>query len=390
MKRIIRIFIIIFFVINSLVSDSQGIDSLQNIQITISFSEAPTTFSVEKAPLRFNKTFAFSYQMDDGSKDIYTHGYPYFKGGMIDTTSYPGLKFTDGCGNDLNFTMSSSLFSFSTNQPGGIDLHDPTSPYAIRYVTWPELNEMYKDGWGISNHGLSSKVDGNYSDLIARNESYVKLQTQAATPGGVDMGIFVNPNGVEAFTPLAFDQGLLVCYREGYKFGVPSFDVNSVWDQQNIKMGRTNTYTRVNLSKLVDGIANASIEGANHWGVAFTHSIVNPSYGYAFSDFTEHMDYVANRYGKNGLDNIWMATEEEVLDYLLVTEAVSVSFELINHQLQITFSGKIPSNYRFYNLSLLINADKPIASITANGVTSFSFKGTGQQHALINISWNER
>lgn len=388
MNKMIRVFFSIFLTAASALANSQGFDSLQNIQITVTFSEAPATFTVAKAPLRFNKTFAFSYQMDDGEKNIYTHAFPYFKGGLVGTTSYPGLTFTDGCGHDVHFTMSSSLFSFRTSQPGGVDIHDPSGPYATMNVTWPELDEMYQNGWGISNHGLSSEGSGDYTYLVARNNSYVKLKTQAATAGGVNMGIFVNPNGIEAFSPYAFAQGLLVCYREGYNFGVPSFNVNSVWNHQNIEMGRTNTYSGVNLSALVDGIASASTGGGNNWGVAFTHSVVNPSYGYSFTEFKTHMDYIANTYGKSGLDNIWMAIEEEVLDYLLIKDAVTVATQLVNNQLIITLSGTIPSSYRFYNLSLLVNSDKPITAITPSGVTSYSFNGVGQQSSLINLTWN--
>ena len=51
---------------------TQSFDSLQNIRIVVTFTSAPSNYTVTKAPLRFNKLFAFSMEEDDGEKDIYT------------------------------------------------------------------------------------------------------------------------------------------------------------------------------------------------------------------------------------------------------------------------------------------------------------------------------
>ena len=51
---------------------------------------------------------------DDGEKDIYTNAFPLLNGGTIIGVTYPGLKYTDGCGNDQKFKMSASIFSFAS------------------------------------------------------------------------------------------------------------------------------------------------------------------------------------------------------------------------------------------------------------------------------------
>ncbi len=370
-------------------ASAQQIDSLQNIIVTVTFASPPSIFTVAKAPLRYNKSFAYSFQIDDGEKDIYSHGYPFFEGGTVAGTTFPGLKFTDGCGNDLNFKMSTSLFSFSTYGGGETDMHDPNGGYALLNVTWPELNEIYQHNWGVSNHGLTSSSSGNLSYDVARNHSYVKRKTQSATTGGIYMSIFVNPNGAEAFTPVAFAQGSLVCYREGYTLGDPSLNVNSNWNHNQIMMGRRGVGNSSNtLVSLVNAMAAASTGSARHWGVHFTHAVNNANYGYDFPTFQTVMNSVANTYGKNGLDNIWMATEEEVLDYLLIKDAITVNTQLTGSVLKITYSGTIPSSYRFYNNSLLVTADQSIASVTATGVAGKTYNGVGTHNALININWN--
>ena len=130
--------------------------------VTVTFSAVPSTFSVQKAPLKYNKDFAYGMHLDDGAKDIYTHAYQLLNGGVIDGTTYPGLNYTDGCGNDIKFKMSTALFSFNG---WGLDCHDPNGNYATINVTWPELNEMYQNGWGIYNHGINSDA-GNYDYSI--------------------------------------------------------------------------------------------------------------------------------------------------------------------------------------------------------------------------------
>ena len=329
--------------------------------VVVQFSQPPSFATVAKTPFRYNKSFAFSFHHDDGAKDIYSHAFKFLNGGVVNGITYPGLKFTDGVGNDINFRMSAAIFSFE--QGGAIDGRDPYGPYAAINVTWPELIEMYQAGWGIYNHNLTSANAGNYVYEIRRNHSYVKRKTQAATQGGVDMQVFVNPAGDINYTQPAFNQGYRAAYREGYTFGVPHFNVNSTWNPQQVPMGRTNIYTGISLSGLVNAIAAASVGGQNHWGSAFTHSVVNPGWGLSFQSFMNQMNAIASSYGKNGADNIWMTTEEEILNYRIVHDLTTVSSVLAGNLLAITLTGNIPTNLRFYALSLLVNADAPISNI---------------------------
>jgi len=381
MKKSI-IFFILFSIFNPFVSFAQK----SNMSVIINFSNAPTTFSINKAPLKYNKNFSLSFQEDDSQKDIYTHGFKFLNGGIVEGVTYSGLSYTDGCGNDIKFKMSSSTSSFSWYDM--TDIHDPNGPYQDICTTWPEINEMYFHGWGVSNHGLTSST-GYYDYSIARNHSYIKRMTQQGTPGGINMEIFVNVNGDTNYNIPAFQQGYLVCYRQGYDFGTPSLDVTSYWDPNNIKMGRTNiSSNQINLSSIVDDIAASSINGAHHWGVVFTHSITNGNYGYDFPTFKTHMNYIENKYGKTGLDNIWMSTEEEILDYLLVNKFLIINTELTGKILKITLNdNNVPTKYRFYATSLLLESNANIESISITNA-NYSFNGIGTNKSLINLSWD--
>ncbi|MDZ7743152.1 MAG: hypothetical protein U5Q03_15790 [Bacteroidota bacterium] len=378
-------YISLFLIILVLFPGSTDAQQVGVSSVTVRFVQPPSTFTVEKAALRYNKDFAFGMHLDDNSKDIYTHAFPLLNGGTISGISYPGLYYTDGCGNDIAFKMSVSVFSFE--QGGTIDGHDPNGPYANLNVTWPELVELYQHEWGVYNHGLTSStsLDPYYS--IRRNHSYVKRMMHEATPGGPEMKVFVNPNGNDAFTTPAFNADYIVAYRQ-FSFGVPSFDVTLYTVGDSLRMGRNGLDGSNNMVSLVNNMANASVNGAHHFGCGFNHSITGGTGGYSFPVFRAYMNTIANDYGKNGQDNIWMATEEEIIEYLNVNEDIILNTQLIGTDLIITFSGSLRTDFRFYASSLVVDADQPVDTLFIEGGTNNSFTGIGSNSMLINLEWD--
>ena len=352
--------------------------------VTVRFNQPPSSYTLEQTPLRYNKDFAFAMHIESGNKDIYTHAFPLLNGGEINGTTYPGYYYTDGAGNDLPFKMSTGIFSFQEGDT--LDAHDPGGPYADQYATWPELNELYQAGWGIYNQGMDSgnSYDPYYS--IRRNHSYVKRMMQAATPGGPEMKVMLNPEGLEQFTLPAFDHGYIAAYRP-YTFGVPSFNVNAFVMGDTLKMGRTFLGNNSSMSNLVDTIAARSVNGANHFGSAYTSSVTEMP-GYIFPIFRAYMNLIEDTYGRYGSDNIWMTTEEEIVEYLMVNENITVFHQLIGDELVIYFDSDLPTDFRHYASSLLVNADATVLEIQIDGGTNNTFSGIGDTVALINLEWD--
>ncbi|MCD4772235.1 MAG: T9SS type A sorting domain-containing protein [Bacteroidales bacterium] len=381
-QKINIIFLISLFLIilsKSALPQQVGVNS-----VTVRFVQPPTTWSVEKAALKYNKDFSFCMHLDDGKKDIYSHAFQFLNGGSISGTPYPGKFYTDGCGNDIKFKMSAAVFSLEQN--GAVDGHDPNGPYANMNVTWPELIEIYQAGWAVYNHGLtsSSSLDPYYS--IRRNHSYIKLKMLSATEGGPEFKVHVNPNGASNFTPIAFQEDYIMALRQ-ISFGVPSIDVTTYTFGNPLEMGRTSLENNFIFSTLVDNAAALSVNGAHHWGTSFAHFITGNS-GFSFPVFRAQMNYVEAIYGKTGSDNIWMTTEEEVLEYLFIKDAVTVNSQLTYTDLIITFSGNIQTDLRHYALSLVVSGNVPIDTIFIDGGTNHSFNGIGNDTMLINLNWN--
>jgi len=355
--------------------------------IMVTFNQAPTVYSVVKTPFRYNKTFAVSFHNDDGVSDIYTEGFPFFTGIQVGNSNYPGLFYTDGCGHDISFKLSSNLFSF--NGVNGPDMHAPGNGYGV--VSWPQLDIMYNNDCGIYNHGISGDASSgdaymNYS--IKRNESYIRRKLFETTPGGVQTRIFVNPNGNTAYSPVAFNLGYFTAFNQSSQgvIGNNGGDVNAY----NNWLTPIDLYRllgeNTNVTQLADDMFANSINGANYWAPIFTHSIVTQ---YPLTKFHSDFNYIANTYGKDGLDNVWVATEEEILSYLRVKEATTITYGLAGNILLINLTGSIPSDMRFYPLSLLVNANATITNISFSGGIN-TFNGIGQNSSLINLAWDGR
>ncbi len=379
----VKLTLIIFFSGVYFMGFSQNIT---DITVTVTFENPPTSYFVKKAPLKFNKKFALSMQIDDGNSSIFYNGYPVFEGGDISGTTYPGMKYSDGCGNLHSFKITSSVFPFSGI---GTDLHnDPGSDF----ITWSQLDTLYQHNWGIANHGVNSDAFGipefiNYS--IERNKSYIYRKMINSTSGGVHPKVFVNPNGNSTWTTPAFNFGSICALNESGAgpFGDYGGDVNqpSVDWTQKYNLFRVNT-GNVNVKDLIDSVAAFSTNGANYWCPIYTHNIYTD---YAFADFLSDFNYIDNKYGSNGTDDILMTTDEELLDYLYVRDAITVSDNLAGNKLTISFSGNLPSDLLYYATSLVVSSNTIITDIAIQGTSNFSTSPVGDSSALVNINFDE-
>ncbi len=356
--------------------------------IMVTFDQAPTTLSVEKAPLKYNKDFALSMQIDDADLSLYTHGFPVFEGGEVNGTPYVGYSYTDGCGNYHSFKMSSSVYIFAGDNLNGPDIHIDNSNGQL---SWAQMDTIYDHDWGILNHGVNSNEnpDPSFIDYsISRNKSYIRRSLYDVTDGGVIPHVFVNPNGNTNWTSPAFNKGYIAALNQSSLFpiGNNGGDVNNPaidWTQQYSINRRIAENLLV--SSFVTGLADSSVNGANYWCPIFTHSLVE---NYLFNDFVNDFNTIANTYGSNGLDNILMTSDEEILNYLHVRDATTINHVINGTTLLITFSGNIPDNLLYYSSSIVINSDAVINNIVVDGTDDYTFNGIGSTDALINVNWD--
>ncbi len=379
--------LVILLVITSLVSFAQG---LSDISIIITFDTVPEFSDVETARLKYNKTFAVSMQIDDGQDAIIEEGFPVFQGGSIGTDTFKGYTYTDGCGNEHYFKMSSAIYTFNTYD--GSDAHtDPSSDV----VTWDELDFLFQNGWGVQNHGVNSDafvIDDFMDYSIQRNRSYTRRMMYNSQPGGVITNVFVNPNGSLDWTNPALSLGCIGALNEQnvgplaeYGGNVNASDLN--WAETRYNLRRHDAGPK-DIQDLIDTLYTQSVDGANFWAPIYTHKFTSDHY--AFNKFVSDFDYLYETYGNSetGTDEVLMTTDEEIIDYLIIRDGTSLTQSLDSNVLTITFSGTIPTDLLFYDISVVVNSDAKVEDVTVNGTQDFKHAETGDTSMLINFSWD--
>ncbi len=374
------IFITLFFIGVANLTAQQtrppGIDS-----VVVIFKNPPVV-TLQKAPLKYNKAFAMSFQMDDALSDIYKKVYPVFHGDGI----VPGLTFTDGCGHTITFKMSSAIYIFSSNN--NTDILNPDDPYHdASKLTWPQLDTLYRNHWGIENHGLFDNPDLSSPEKIEyafqRTESYSRRKISDS----VAFKSFVIPNGDETYISYLSRNHYHAAINQGHDaswigYGELGFNVgdDTINWLKPTKLNRLFLYS--DFKKSADTLYAHSRRSVHEWLLSGMHTLPG--------NFIAEMEEIYNTYGKPGLDNILLAPDDEILDYFAVKQAIQLHKTMKGNRMTITFSGNIPTDRLFYALSLNVFADQLIDSVSVFGTRTYAYSGVGKDTALINISWDGR
>ena len=364
-------------------------DKLKKIVVT--FDGPPTLGSttVAKSLLRYNKRFAMTFQMDDDLLDLYAYGYKYLQGGVIGGTTYPGVTYTDGCGNPIKFKITGCIFPFSDSTPGAEVqriLDDNTSSM---YLSWPQISEMRKNGHAFVCHGISPNAEVTDYEL-ARAISYARQKTWLnGVPGGMRLYSFTPPNGSNSYTTAQKAKYFRLVTREGSNYGMPTSNIALVNCVNGVDdLYRMNAYGANSILDRANQAYNLSLGTDRMWSINFNHSLNDAGIGYSFSQFKGYIDTIYNTYGSAGNDTIWFATEEEIHNYMILRDAITPSFTVVGNTIEITFAGTVDDALNYYGISLNVASDKNIVSITANIDGTIKSNGVGKTSGLINIDWN--
>ena len=402
--------------------------------IVITFATPPTSAVVTKAPLKYNKDFAFSYSFDDGLIRGYDTAFKYMNGGYSDYLGqyFSGLYFTDGAGNNVPFRAG---YAFYARNGSYSDIHINTPSY----IKWTQLQDAVDNGWNVFNHGYTSASlsinDPNNSyyvgdpgghavgaldyayELSQENievASHINLKNNAgAVTGSLNMSHVVLPNGDDNYIQPAFDGGAKGVYAQSpvFPFTDGATTINAP-DFTNVTnsipttggrhvMPRWFDYeTRYlaggsdpgGLLNHIDDLAAQSTGSTKLWTQQFTHQITTSTYlpdangGMTWSSWKSLMDHIENTYGRFGNDKAWVAGAEEVYNYLMVKQNSTVSSNLVGNQLTVDIDvTNVPANLNNYALSLIISSDASISSIDYG--SSFTYHTDNKTTGLINLDW---
>jgi hypothetical protein len=354
------------------------------LTVKLKFSQTPSSVTVTRAPLRYDKDFAYSFTLDDGKIDGYTHALPLLEGGTISSMgkTYPGLYFTDGCGNRISFKGGLAWNSYSTTLQ---DIHTNTPGY----ITWTQMKEMYNRGWNVFNHSLTHAggAGTDYNFQINENQKIIRQKS------GLDPKHFVIPSGDSSYASYAFNSGMVAVYNQSIAYlGVGGLKVDALTNMNRIKINREfiyDKYDTTNVFNILNTVAGKSVNGAHYWYNEFTHRVDPvPSGGsLKFSTFEFYMNYIAQKYGENGKDNVWFAPLEDVYNYLQVRNNIIIETSLNGDILTMVLdTTNLPGDFRNYALTLKIASAEDFTVVSVNGFSGHSSRGSGA-NKILNLEW---
>lgn len=328
-------------------------------------SPVPQDIEVVPAILKYNKEFAFSFTFDDGLDDAYSLGFKLLGGGYseVDRITFPGLFSSDGCGNRIPFRAGIAWF---TANKYGMDLHDGSPGY----MTYVQAIEIYKSGWDFYNHSYNH---GSFPDIIDyawqldANAQALKRKT------GIDLFYCVPPAGDTSYILPAFSLGAHACFTSSARYAgsmeaidvtLPVASTNPVYWRNVISSSDDDPAA---LKLAIDNLVATSGQGKQKWVNEFTHRV---SYNFTgssvlFPDFREYFEHMEKTFGIRGKDNGWFASSSEVFEYLMVRDKIVIQQHKTGNLLDVTLDfSKVPENFRYHDLSLLIRGSAIVASVS--------------------------
>ncbi len=399
--------------------------AIVNRNIVVTYSGTPTYFNVTKSIIRFDKDFAFSYSMDDGLGDAALIALPAFLGGNVIEKdgihlNYPGLKYTDGCGNAHNF-------NFEVKINGDKLVDSPASGYNMNYI---DFRKLYAMGSHYVNHGFTHKDnDESFStdpaikeaQLIAEiedNYNFVKNLT------GIRMTNFNAPSNYMPFYPISYDlylAGMAGVSRVGgmrpwlsttERFNGHTTDdpIETYLDFPEIGTGTARDYVTWKDSTIthtdadflpIEEIISGTTPTKHYWFTAGSHAVGlyfgeadgDPGAGLKWLSFSHFFEGLQSRYGITGADNMYMDNENNVWEYLQCYKHSVINVQDVSSNVKnisVDFS-KCNPEFRYHTSSFVISTDAEVTEITISGYDTAShkinYKDLGNGNVLVNVQY---
>lgn len=364
-------------------------------KISILFATTPSsTPSVSKAALRFDKDFAFSLTFDDATVDVFTTAMPVLRGGFVrgSGATYPGLFYTDGCGNSLPFNAG---IAWNTANLFGIDVHVGN---VANQMTWGQLDTLYDLGWDVLNHSYAHRsspllrmTPDDYTNEIMQNNIAVRNKTRRR----IEMPIFVVPANDYAYHPYVFAAGHKILLDQSQPT-IPSyggFRIDTVQNLFGLKLHRTyiNELYQRSVPQFVDTVALRSRNGVKMWFNEYAHRVDDfntNTFEYNFYYFKSHLESIANQYGKTGQDRMWMAPPQEVYEYLVVKQTATFTSQFAGKQLDVTFDlRQVPTWLRRKTMTLVLNSTIDMSNVVVPAGVKMTYCSGNKK--IINLDFTD-
>ena len=258
-------------------------------------------------------------------------------------------------------------------------------------MTWQQLDVLYEKGWDVFNHSYTHKSRSThtmvYQDYV--NEiSLNKVDVRNKTKNKIEMPLFVVPSGDVTYQDIAYSLGQqLVFDQSANTIGVGGLSVTNDFSPNGKVLHRQLMEDALGSGgDKIGTVATKAAAGNKLWYNEFTHGI-NSATGFAFPNFLAHLERIANTWGKTGTDRVWMASLQEVYEYLSVRQKITYTATISGNQLILDFNlTQLPTWLRRKPLTLVVNSGGSFSNVTVPQGMKMTFNGTGTKK-LINLDF---
>lgn len=391
------------------------------IAVKISSDTDISDIDLSFAPLKYNKKFAYSVTSDGSRIDTWNRLFQYFKGGWIDdATNYHqnmdrstgvyaprALTYTDGCGVTRIFPISSANWYNLRRQYWSypMDRENPTNDWP--YIVWDEQIQINDFDGTSTFHDVQdpeAAIDNIGGSVEMIRKGLFDANFRIKEKLGRGLMTLTEPNGDSKYTEAAKDLSFisLITRQKSLDLG---FDyVNLADDNLNLEKFKVGRY--FNDPGDLESFQNAfrinivtpSVNGVRRYGELGFHGMygsgtVNSS-NIAQTNKIQFFDWLCDTYGagsETATDELWMATNDEVLQYKYLNQVTKYSYTIENDSLKIRLIVPEVENFYWHEYTLLVDGVDPeiITDITTSeNIIGASF-GESDGKLMLNVNFDE-
>jgi len=373
----------------------------QDAYVAISTDQPLNLLSADYAPLKYDKHMVLSYTIDDVPITAYSRAFAIINKHFVDdiqnfhvgfnhstgTMPEKTLGYTDGCDTEIRFPIGLAIWPTNSNSLISDYMGYKSPGTAYPYLVWKDIIPIIDFGGDIYFHDVNIRFskDANL-DSIRAGFDYDQVRTTERI--GRKIKTLVVPNGdkkyyqaASAYNPITIisDQGGTdLIYPINLTSDLYKKYITRLYFSDDNKMA--NYFTQV----------QDNYESDNpFWFQFFNHG--------ANSIFMQLLRKINDTYGKDGTDDIWFATIDEVYEYYHFKANYPIQKTIEGNKATFRIEAapdyKLPEECTYHrDFTLLVTGLESMSGVTLTfgpNVYGYSYKYRPEDKTLmINLNCN--
>lgn len=370
--------------------------------------------SVEFPALKYDKETLVSFTTDDANassfcrvwagingrpvSNMYYHANQLEAGdipdSIVDTTLNTTLGFTDGCGNERRFAHGVAIWPYC--QANGTVMMDSTNPvdpsatntyrFMTPYLQWPDLAVMLKYGCSMYYHNIGTEIfgsDKNVDNIITGLKADCERAIERVGRG---IKILARPDGNNIFIDAAAESGqiLLSVAENSPAIDILPFSIDSLFKKVGSRFFPNSSGSITEQDVVKNKFAEELVKNKEQrkWFHFCCHT--------ATLDWINLLVWFNDNYGKDGADNIWFATIDEIYEYYHTRANSLIRKSANGNMLHLTVY--LPKGQYFYypDFTLLLSGGNitGVTSVDASDKVTGLSKVIRNGKLMLNVSAN--